>query len=329
MIIVMCATRNWYFYMAVALYSILRHNKIKKVYLVIEDDEIPYIKNVVFVNINKIKEYVKKESPNYNTQYSKLSYMRCFFSKFINEDKVLYIDVDALVIDNIEDLWNMDITDYALIGTHENGEWENYLQVEGLDTTYINSGVLLMNLDFIRNHKLDDKMIKLLNTKKYAFPDQDVLNIVCRNHIKHVDNKYNSTEITGFRDDAKIIHYIRERKGWIETSPRSEIWFEIYSEYIKELGGDNMIKLQAEQDFNLARFDELKNIKRADETKNTEGSLYKNDIFEGTEEMAKYLTGENAQKISVAKVIEIIPEKKGEKTKKTTKTTAKKTTKKK
>ena len=52
-----------------------------------------------------------------------------------------------------------------------------------------------------------------------------------------MDNIYNSTETTGFRDDAKIVHYIRERKGWIKSSPRSEIWFNYHNEMI---GGNKM-----------------------------------------------------------------------------------------
>lgn len=332
MIIAMCATRNWYFYMSVALYSILKHNNIKKAYLFIEDDKIPYIEDmrVEFININKIKEYINKNSPNYNTKYSKLSYTRCFFSKVIKEDKILYLDVDALVVDNIEDLWNIDLQDKLIAGTHEGGEWDKYLKTNGLDDTYINSGVLVMNLKEIRKQKLDDKIIELLNTRQFAFPDQDAINIVYQNKIKHISNIYNSTEETGFRDDAKIIHYIRERKGWNKDSPRSEKWFLYYNEYIKELlkGGNNMIKLKAEQDFTLEKFDELKNVIRFN--KEEQGKIFKGDIFECTEDMAKYLTGDNIHKISVATVIEIIPEQKKETVKKAPKkTTIKKTTEKK
>lgn len=339
MIIAMCATRNWYFYTAVALYSILSHNKIQKVYLFIEDDKIPYIQDkcVEFININKTPEYVTKISPNYNTHYSKMSYIRCFFSKYLKEDKVLYLDVDALVVGNIEELWNMDLEENYIAGVHEDGEWEGYLQVKGLDKTYINSGVMIMDLKAIREQKLDDKMINLLNARKFAFPDQDVINITLKDKIKHISNKYNSTEITGFRDDAKIIHYIRERKGWIKESPRSNIWFQYYFSYIDKLlsGGDNMIKLIAEKDFTLQKFEELKNIVR--NNLDEDGKIFKDDTFECTEDMAKYLTGENAQNISVARVIEVMPEEKKEPVKKIakkatikkeTKKTTKKTTKK-
>ena len=70
------------------------------------------------------------------------------------------------------------------------------------------------------------------------------------------------------------------------------------------LGGD-MIKLETTYDFTLQRFNELKNIVRKNADKNEEGHLYVGDIFECDKELALYLTGENSQKLVVAKVIEV------------------------
>ena len=251
MIIAICCTRNWYKYMPFQLYALLKHNKVKKIYMFIEDDNIPYIqyKEVEFINVNKLPEYIVKGSPNFNTKYTKLSYLRCYFSKILKEDKILYIDADAIVVDNISDLWNINLNSYALAGIHEPGEWSKHLGIEGMDDKYINSGVLLINLKEIRQQKLDDKMIDLLNKNKYAFPDQDVINIVCKDKIKYLSNIYNSTETTGFRNDAKIIHYIRERKGWLKESPRSEVWYNYHNEYLKGEGSMNNYKVRATRNF--------------------------------------------------------------------------------
>jgi len=249
--IAICCTKNWYIYQVINLYALFKHNNVKKVYMFIEDDDIPYItdKRVKFINVNKLKEYVTSNSPNYNTQYSKLSYLRCYFSKILECDKILYIDADAIVVDNIEDLWHQEFNDNVLIGVREPGEWSKHLGIAKMDNKYINSGVLLMNLKKIREEHLDDKMINLLNHKYYAFPDQDVINIVCKDRIGYVSNKYNSTETTGFRDDAKIIHYIRERKGWIKTSPRSEIWYNYHDEYLKGEGKMDNYFVRATRNF--------------------------------------------------------------------------------
>ena len=232
MVIALCCTRNWYLYLATSIYALRKTNKIKKIYCFIEDDNIPYIQDVDFININKTQEYIKSSSPNYNTKYSKLSYIRCYFTKLIKDDKIIYIDVDAIVNDDISKLWDMKV-DY-IAGVHEPGEWNKHLKGEGYDNTYVNSGVLVMNLKNIKENYLDNEMIELLNNNFYHYPDQDVINIVFKSKITQLPIEYNSTETTGFIDNAKIIHYIRERKGWVKESPRSEIWYKWFNDYIKE-----------------------------------------------------------------------------------------------
>ena len=305
--IAMCCTRNWYIYLVTELYVLLKNNKVDKVYLFIEDDKIPYLKDkrIEFINLS---EYISKDSPNYNTKYTRMTLVRCYFSKVLKEDKLLYIDADAIVVDNLKELWNIDLKNYALAGVKESGEWNKHLGLEGMDGKYINSGIMLMNLDFIRKEKLDDTMINLLNSKYYMFPDQDVINIVCKDKIKYISNIYNSTETTGIVDNAKIIHYIRENKGWIKTSPRSDIWFKYFNEMLNERSEKEMIKVKVLKEFTLGRFNELKNIQRNNPNKNDNGRLYEKDEFECNKELVEYLTGNNAYKDEFVKVIEIIPE---------------------
>lgn len=229
----MCCTKNWYYYLLINIYALLSTNKVKKLYLVIEDDGIKEISelcnkykvDVSFINVTSIDEYIKKESPNYNTQYSKLSMCRLYFSKIFKEDKVLYIDADAIVIDDISELWNAKLNNNVLIGVKEPGAWDKHLWTTGLNDKYINSGVLLMNLKALREEELDESMLYLINNNKYAFPDQDVINLVCRNRIGYVSNEYNSSETTGIADHIKIMHYIRGNKGWNKESPHAEKWF--------------------------------------------------------------------------------------------------------
>lgn len=66
-----------------------------------------------------------------------------------------------------------------------------------------------------------------------------------------------------------------------------------------------MIKVKVIEDFTLKDFNKLKNIVRTKQ--NVEGSLFKDDIFECDEAMAKYLTGDNALNKVVVEVIEVEP----------------------
>lgn len=90
-----------------------------------------------------------------------------------------------------------------------------------------------------------------------------------------------------------------------------------------------MIKLKAKENFTLKEFSKIKNLKRANANFNEEGRLQKNDEFEASEDLARYLLNETKNPINraVVDLVEIVPEVK-EKVKEETKATAKKTTKK-
>ena len=74
-----------------------------------------------------------------------------------------------------------------------------------------------------------------------------------------------------------------------------------------------MIKVEVIEEFTLGKFDELINIQR--KNKSTEGRLYKGDIFECDNKMAEYLLNEikNPANRAFVKIIEVIPEKKPQK----------------
>lgn len=93
-----------------------------------------------------------------------------------------------------------------------------------------------------------------------------------------------------------------------------------------------MFKVKALQEFTYGSFDKIKNLERHNKEKNKEGTLYAGDIFECTEKMTRYLTGECGYVL--VQVIEVIPVEVKEETKPETtvskeKPKTKKTTKKK
>ena len=78
-----------------------------------------------------------------------------------------------------------------------------------------------------------------------------------------------------------------------------------------------MIRVEAIENFDLGRFDELKNIKRA--KKDIKGSIFVGDTFECNQDLVEYLTGNNRLGKKVVKIIEYKPEEIDKKTKKTKK----------
>ena len=78
---------------------------------------------------------------------------------------------------------------------------------------YINSGVLLLNLDKIRKDKKDKELNDFVNKNKLMYPDQDTINVVFKNNIYFLENKYNSSLFTGEVSDFKIYHWAGNKEN--------------------------------------------------------------------------------------------------------------------
>ena len=72
-----------------------------------------------------------------------------------------------------------------------------------------------------------------------------------------------------------------------------------------------MVKVQAIIDFNYKNYNKIKDLQPVNKIQ--EGKIFVGDIFNVEDDEAKYLTGENKDKIVAVKVLEVIPEIKEEK----------------
>ena len=72
-----------------------------------------------------------------------------------------------------------------------------------------------------------------------------------------------------------------------------------------------MVKVQAIIDFNYKNYNKIKDLQPANKIQ--EGKIFTGDIFNVEDDEAKYLTGENKNKVVAVKVLEVIPEIKEEK----------------
>ena len=100
-------------------------------------------------------------------------------------DRVLYLDADTLVTADLKELFALDMTGKAIAAAPDIQSWlENAYVRCGYEASkqYICAGVLLMNLDYWREHELADKMVKWAIQKQDLIkcPDQDAINYICR-----------------------------------------------------------------------------------------------------------------------------------------------------
>ena len=149
------------------------------------------------------------------------------------ESKCLYLDGDTIVTGDLSEMYNVDMEDYYLAGVKDwaicakGKRHADFLGISTMDG-YINSGVLVMNLQKMREdnlmQKFDDFMPIINNAgNRQVHHDQDILNAVCFGKIYHFPCKCNA--ITG-KTDFALKHYDSEpvirkcftREEWIEAA---------------------------------------------------------------------------------------------------------------
>lgn len=167
--------------------------------------------------------------------------MSIFYRLFIPDlfpqyDKVVYIDSDTVLNDDIAKLYDTEVGD-NLIGACVDSSIQNvakmirYIkEVLTLDPKkYINSGMLVMNAKAFREEDFASKFFELLG--KYHFdciaPDQDYLNEICHGRIKYIDGRWDAmpNEETPELENPGLIHYNLFFKPWLFEGVQYEEYF--------------------------------------------------------------------------------------------------------
>ena len=201
-VVVYSGTRNVYPQMYTSLKSLLINNDIDRVYLMIEDDEFTYPvpENVLIMNVSK-QEFFLPGSPNFNTPYSYMELMRCALGFVLpNEKMVLWLDIDTIINEDITDLFETNMDGFLYAGSVETKKSSGIF-------TYVNVGVLLCNLELLRESEKEASMIAFLNQYEFIWPGQDVINLLCQGGIRQISSEYNANQWTIPCSRPKVIHY--------------------------------------------------------------------------------------------------------------------------
>lgn len=155
-------------------------------------------------------------------------------------DRILYLDVDVVVINSLRTFYEMDFESSYFVGCTHTREFLTKLNQARLQSdkavAYINTGVLLMNLNVLR------QVIRLEEISAYVrehekaliLPDQDILTALYGDKIKLADslrynlsdrvlNFYNGShpkekrDVNWVRRNTAIIHYCGRNKPWNES----------------------------------------------------------------------------------------------------------------
>lgn len=200
---VYCGTPNLYSDMVTASKSLFCNSNVDTVYFVISTSSFPYsIPPCVKIIDMSNQQFFRTDGVNYWSRWTYMVLLRAALAKiFPKIDKILSLDVDTIVDNDISELWDIDIDNYYFAAVREPSK--------SIGTfLYTNFGVTMQNLRKLRNDRKVDEVIKKLNYKKYSFLEQDAMNIECQGRILEIPAKYNVACCTSETvEDPRIIHY--------------------------------------------------------------------------------------------------------------------------
>ncbi|MBQ9133173.1 MAG: glycosyltransferase family 8 protein [Clostridia bacterium] len=172
-------------------------------------------------------------------------YFRLFIPTMFPEfDKGIYIDSDVVLRGDLAELYDIDIGDNLIGACADRSVVEvpplaRYMEnAVGVDKySYVNSGVLLMNLKKLREVGFDRHFLTLLDTYHFdcIAPDQDYLNAICNGKIHYLDECWDAmpTEDRPPLAGAKLIHYNLFSKPWCYDNIQ---YGEYFWQYAKDSG---------------------------------------------------------------------------------------------
>lgn len=130
-------------------------------------------------------------------RYTEAASLRLLLPELLPElDRVLYLDCDIIVRQDLARLWEeTHLEDNYLGAVYEaaiEGQAERFRALGCDPARYFNSGFLLMNLAGMRAHKVSERLLEACRVPYLEFPDQDALNQVCQGKVLPLSPLYNS-----------------------------------------------------------------------------------------------------------------------------------------
>ena len=207
--IVFCINDNWSMPATVLIESIIYYNKK-------EDFTFHIISNNITQESKEIFNHLQNNNQNIQISFysvdNKLfdnfplrkndhvtieTYYRFLIPTLLDESisKVLYLDCDILCTNKIDDLFNINLDNYACAMSPDTrfSDIETYNRLDyPYENGYYCAGVILLNLDYWRKNDIQNQCIDYLanNGKLCLWHDQDAINKVLNGKIKYLHPRY-------------------------------------------------------------------------------------------------------------------------------------------
>ena len=166
-------------------------------------------------------------------------------------DRVLYMDGDVIVQDDLTELFNIDMGEnFTIAGSLDYGTCISSLTWDKVDyirdtlpryeKTYVNAGVLLMELGKLRKSKFEKRCKELYDTRKdFIYADQDIINFAEQRNIKVFPIYWNCPILAFYINYAnQSTELIREMIGRIYHIGYGNLMDIVYKSRIIHINGD-------------------------------------------------------------------------------------------
>lgn len=206
MIVSYASSPTFYPLLKASITSLLEHNDVTKLYILAQEDELPFEIpcNHQVINVSYQTYFPPYGANMRNNIFTYLAMIRSCLPDLIEEDKVISLDSDLIVCDSLEPIWQIDLTGKWLAWCPEYlGNWNPWQHEH-----YYNFGVVVMNLAQMRKDNAVETVVNDLNTNWYGFPEQDMFNKIAVPDLSvEIPERFNECFATGQSDHPAIVHY--------------------------------------------------------------------------------------------------------------------------
>lgn len=239
--IVFSIDNNYVAHLAIALNSLFQHSSCKDFHIFIlalnvssfnKNNIIEWASSFCDIDFIDVTEASVKSFPINSSSISLATYLRLFISDLLPKEveKALYLDSDILVLSNIDQFYNKDLSNHALAAIEDIDNTDFFRKTNS--TPYFNAGVILFNISFLRKINFTQLAINFIaeNKSHLKYHDQDVLNALLGQFSILVPLKWNLLDcfyweppfiqkrrINELKDAKKhpaIIHFSGAVKPW-------------------------------------------------------------------------------------------------------------------
>ncbi len=205
---------------AVSLYSLLANFSGKAVIHIIEssledrkDDLIKVADmfgcDIDFIPIEEIsRRLVDAGIPPYRGGYS--PYARFFISDYVDEGRVLYLDCDTIIKEDVEPLINFDLQGCPLGAViDQSSSYVNVLIGHNKHDKYFNSGILLFDVGKCRETNVPERFLEAVKTidlsNTFLGADQEIMNVAYYHQIATLPQSANMMFTIRFFEPKQIL----------------------------------------------------------------------------------------------------------------------------